>query len=115
MASPRRQAKLFSEVGSGRALCLCSAELQPEAQGGRGGAGLQLLPGSQEKAGLSSSLGCRDSQAQLHLSHASQPHSRQPRFQQDRAGAGPSGPLHRNGNFHCSGGRRGMGLLLPLL
>lgn len=53
--SPCRQAELFIEVGSRRALSLCSAKLQPEALGGRGGAELQLLPSSQAGAGLSSS------------------------------------------------------------
>lgn len=31
------QAEHFREVGSSRALCLCSAELQPEGSRGRGG------------------------------------------------------------------------------
>lgn len=43
--SPRRQAELFSEVGSGRDLCLCSAELQPEALGGREGVAAAGLSG----------------------------------------------------------------------
>lgn len=43
--SSGRQAELFSEVGSGRDLCLCSAELQSEALGGRGGAAAAGLSG----------------------------------------------------------------------
>lgn len=70
----RCQAEHFREVGSGRALC--SAELRPEALGGRGGAEPQLLPGSLE--GLLLGGRRRDSQSQLLLSHASQPHRGQP-------------------------------------
>lgn len=63
-------------------------------------------------------LGCRhrDSQAQVHLSHDSQPHRGHPGLQRDHADPRcfPSF-LHWNGNFHGSGGSRGVGLLLLLL
>lgn len=52
MGPRRRQAELFRDVGSGRAPCLCSAELQPEALGGRAGAELQRSEGSWTLPGL---------------------------------------------------------------
>lgn len=104
-------ARLFSEVGSGRARCLCVAELQPEPWEAEE---VQLQPGSRED--LDSSLAVGEGQpGSTPPSHASQPHGGQPQSQRDHAFAGSSRGRLLPHNFPRRGGGGGMGLLLLLL